>query len=72
MGKNKNKIPQELTDILMTMNIPLYRINDLQWLAKNLAARNSTHPQFEKAMKILRSLLGDKMKKCDIEKIFGK
>lgn len=68
----KNKIPQELTDILMTMNIPLYRIDDLHWLARNLGIRNSTHPQFEKAMKILRSLLGDKMKKCDREKVFGK
>lgn len=68
----KNAIPKELEEILATMDIPSYRIDDLQWLARNLGMRNSTHPQFEKAMKILRSLLGDKMKKCDRQKVFGK
>lgn len=65
----KIKMPKELTEILMTMNIPLYRIDDAQWLFRNLAIRNSTHPQFEKAMKILRSLLSNKMKKSDFKKV---
>ena len=47
----------ELQDILKTMDVPLLRQKDLQWLKRNLAVRNRDHPEFFRAMRIIHDLL---------------
>jgi len=44
------------------MDIPPYRVeplnkNNLQWLYKKLGKRNSDHPQFEEAMRVIEHKL---------------
>lgn len=72
MSKNKNKIPNELAEILNTMDVPMYRKEDIPWLARNLGIRNSNHPKFQTAMLIIKSLMSKQSKKSDMDRIFGK
>ena len=42
--------------IVEHMDVPEMRRNDLGWLSRNLAIRNSEHPGFELAESLIRSL----------------
>jgi hypothetical protein len=48
---------KELKQILTSMDIPKLRINDIPWLSRNLMVRNSKHPLFPKAQKLIKILL---------------
>jgi hypothetical protein len=45
-----------LDTLLMNMDVPEMRRNDLGWLTRNLAIRNSDHPAFELAESLIKSL----------------
>jgi len=47
---------QKLTQLLDNMDVPEGRKNDLNWLARNLAIRNSEHPDFTKAKNLVSEL----------------
>ena len=47
----------ELELILDSMDIPEMRRQDLGWLNRNLAVRNSNHPDFMRAMQLIKELL---------------
>jgi hypothetical protein len=53
---------KELELLIKPMNLPPYRKkvvnnNDLRWLGRNLAAKNSEHKNFAKAKEIIDELL---------------
>ena len=43
--------------ILDKMDVPEKRKTDWGWLSRNLGVRNKEHPDFERAMQIIKSLL---------------
>lgn len=43
--------------ILDKMDVPEQRKTDFGWLNRNLGVRNKEHPDFERAMQIIKSLL---------------
>lgn len=45
-----------LVEILKTMEIPEGRKGDYFWLRRNLMFNNSTHPDFEEAIRILKQI----------------
>jgi len=45
-----------LQKILETMDVPKMRLNDRAWLLRNLGVRNKEHPDFEKAMSLIRDI----------------
>lgn len=47
----------ELRKTVKGMEIPSFRIRDLHWLNKNLGKRNANHPEFNKAMGLIRQLM---------------
>jgi hypothetical protein len=47
---------QELTQLLDNMEVPEGRKGDLGWLARNLAIRNSEHPDFMRARNLVSEL----------------
>jgi hypothetical protein len=51
----EDKSMNELKELLKDMDIPQMRLEkmDLHWMQRNLAIRNSAHPNFEKAMKLI-------------------
>lgn len=51
------KLHIELASILDDMDVPKHREQDFHWLNRNLSIRNSTHPNFPEAMKIIKELL---------------
>ena len=55
----------KLIDILNTMDVPPLRRNDIGWLKRNLAVRNSNHPDFHRAMTIIHDLTKKKIDKSD-------
>jgi hypothetical protein len=44
-----------LLEILDSMDVPELRKRDMQWLQRNLGVRNRAHPDFEEAMRLIRS-----------------
>lgn len=44
----------KLEKLLATMDVPVSRINDMRWLLRNLAIRNSEHPNFAEAIKLIK------------------
>ena len=44
---------EELQDILKIMDVPLKRMNDMEWLARNLGVRNREHKDFNRAMELI-------------------
>ena len=44
---------QSLAEIIDTMQVPEARKRDISWLLRNLAVRNSDHPQFADAIRRL-------------------
>lgn len=51
-----NLLFAELKELLSDMDIPDYRKTSVQWLSKNLAARNSKNVNFTKADEIVKKL----------------
>ena len=51
----------DLLRILDTMDVPLLRKNDLDWLKRNLSVRNRNHPDFFRAMRIIHDLTRKKV-----------
>jgi hypothetical protein len=43
--------------ILNKMDVPILRQNDVRWLSRNLGIRNSAHPDFAEAMRLIKELL---------------
>ena len=43
----------ELGDLLKNMDIPELRRNDINWIKRNLPFKNSQHPDFAQAWKLL-------------------
>jgi len=64
-----DKLKSELRKILRTMNIPDQRINklDIHWINRNIAIRNSSHPEIRNAKQLIRVLI-----KRESEKILNK
>ena len=68
----------KLRSILQTMDVPEMRmeVNDsnLRWLMRNMAVKNSKHPDFEKAEDTIKFLLKNKPKNDDkiiAKRLFG-
>ena len=55
-AKQVEELRRELANITKTMNVPDYRQVDVRWLRKKMAARNSEHPKFGEAEKIVEEL----------------
>ncbi|MBA3679241.1 hypothetical protein H0W80_03590 [Candidatus Saccharibacteria bacterium] len=55
-----NQQAKELLGILCDMDVPSSRLDltmqNLKWLARNLALRNQSHLQFDSAMRLAASL----------------
>lgn len=47
------------------MDVPPLRRNDIGWLKRNLAVRNSNHPDFHRAMTIIHDLTKKRIDKSD-------
>ena len=52
---NQDKL--SLERILETMDVPEARKDDMRWLSRNLAIRNSEHSQFDEASSLIKKLL---------------
>jgi hypothetical protein len=46
-----------LNEIVLTMDIPKYRREDILWLDRNIHFRNSQHKDFKEARQIIKSLI---------------
>lgn len=46
-----------LLEILSRMDVPEQRKMDFRWLNRNLAIRNSSHPDFPEAVSIIKKML---------------
>jgi hypothetical protein len=60
MSHNKERLLEllhELEKLVKHMEIPVYRRSNVCWLRKNLRVKNSDHPHFESAMKLVEELL---------------
>jgi hypothetical protein len=44
----------ELHELLSTMLVPLFRRDDLPWLNRNLGIMNREHPDYPRAMEIIK------------------
>lgn len=49
----------KLFTLLETMDVPDNRKDDYKWLNRNLGIRNSTHPNFELAKSLIKTLLNN-------------
>ena len=47
---------QRLEELTSKMDVPVFRRNDVFWLARNLAVRNAKHDNFEEANEIISTL----------------
>jgi len=52
---------KRLEEILETMDIPKFRVPmtnpNARWLSRNMAVRNSEHPDFEEAKELLKQIM---------------
>jgi hypothetical protein len=46
----------ELNELLLHMDVPPDRRDDLRWLSRNLGIRNRTHPYFLRCQEIIQEL----------------
>lgn len=46
----------QLHTILRTMDIPEYRFNDIHWLGRNIGVKNREHPEFDRAISLIRDI----------------
>ena len=44
----------ELQQLLERMDVPTLRRNDMGWLTRNLGIRNSEHPDFNRAIELIK------------------
>ena len=54
------KTSEQLQEILKTMNVPEARKTDFFWLNQNLGRKNSQHPKFLEATRLILILIKDK------------
>lgn len=47
----------ELKELVKGMKIPAHRTADPHWLNKSLGVYNSNHPNYSKAMEVIKKLL---------------
>lgn len=47
----------ELDEILEDMDVPAMRMRDMGWLNRNLGVRNGDHPDFKRAMELIKDSL---------------
>lgn len=64
---NSEKLTREqlldnLQEVLIGMKVPSQRTKDIGWLDRNLAIYNSDHPNFLKAVWLIKQLKGDNNK----------
>lgn len=45
-----------LESLTRNMDVPVFRRTSIKWLARNLAIRNSDHPDFQEAMDVIKIL----------------
>lgn len=45
-----------LESLTKKMDVPIFRRQDVRWLVKNLEKRNSSHENFNEAMRIVQNL----------------
>ena len=50
----------ELKEILDSMDVPEFRKSDFGWLGRNLGIRNNSHPQFNRAIELIKESLEKK------------
>lgn len=43
--------------IIQQMDVPEHRVDDYQWLLRNLAFRNSDHPDFQRVIQFIKQML---------------
>jgi hypothetical protein len=56
MSEEVEKKFVELENLVENMNVPSFRTRSVSWLFRNLGMQNSGHPDFERAMSIVREL----------------
>ena len=52
----KEELKEELEKLTRKMDIPVFRRSSVPWLQRNMAIRNSEHPNFEKAKVLVLKL----------------
>lgn len=57
---DKEQLIDELQNVLIGMDVPNQRKKDIGWLNRNLAINNQDHPNFLKAVWILKQLSKEK------------
>ena len=58
----------ELNDILIHMEIPERRLGDMGWLSRNLGINNGRHPDFERAIQLVRVIRGAEVRADNIRR----
>lgn len=53
----KNEAYDKLEKLTSRMDVPKYNTRKAQWLAKNLAVRNSNHPNYNEAKELIDLIL---------------
>ena len=48
---------RELNQSLRKMDVPRDKIGDYKWLIVNLGKKNSNHPEYHRAMSVLREII---------------
>lgn len=56
MNSEVENMLNRLEHLTKDMDVPEFRRNAVNWLSRNLAIRNSTHPQYPEAKKIVNKL----------------
>jgi uncharacterized protein (UPF0147 family) len=62
MSDNRERIRQlldQLEKLVKDMDVPTYKRTNPSWLQKNLKIKNETHPNFSKAMDLVKQLLSN-------------
>ncbi len=59
---NRTERITELEKLISKMDIPFYRktiksSDNIRWLSRNLAIKNATHPDYQKAVSIIKEIL---------------
>jgi hypothetical protein len=53
---------ERLRKLLSSMDVPSARIDDMPWLARNLAINNSDNPAFAEAIALVKNKIRDSRK----------
>lgn len=57
MNTKFNNSKERLAELLKTMNVPIKRVDDINWLARNIHINNKNHPNLAEAAFIIEGLL---------------